>query len=87
MTLHIIKSDSESDVKSMTELCAPADCIVILQNGCYMQKHIKSSIKGNVKVFVIEQHCISRGIEPLFQGIDITQLADISAEHQNSITW
>jgi len=85
-TLHILKSSHPEDAKALVDLCNSDDCIVIMQNGCLLQQQIKH-LEPDANVFVIEQHCLNRGISLQFEAIDIKQVAALSAQHENSTTW
>jgi len=85
-TLHIFKSCHPEDAKALVDLCNSGDYIVIMQNGCLLQQQIKHLLP-NGNVFVIKQHCLNRGIPLQFEGINIKQVAALSAQHENSTTW
>ena len=85
-TLHIFKSRHSDDAKALVELCNSGDSIVIMQNGCLLQQQIKH-LDPDANVFVIEQHCLNRGLPLQFDPIDIKQVAALSVQHENSTTW
>ena len=87
MTLHIFSTDNTDTFKQLKDCLNSGDAIIVIKDGCFIQHKFTDPYFSNSDIFILTPHLSARHLSSLLQGVDYSEVASLTAQHKNSVSW